>query len=104
MRSVFTGYWIRPAQVLLAKDGWGWGTIHVDSSDKTMKAFDIHNIRDCECQATFRAGGAGEDNKRVSSRFIGSYEDGDDGFDRAGQPLMNTTKKGDFVAWVKNII
>ena len=26
----------------------GLGTIHVDSSDKTMKAFDISNIRNCE--------------------------------------------------------
>ena len=62
----------------------GLGTIHVDSSDKTMKAFDIHNIRDCENVKEQLSGLVEQerDNKRVSSReFIGGYEDGDDGFD-----------------------
>ena len=54
----------------------GLGTIHVDSSDKTMKAFDISNIRNCE------------DVKRVSSReFIGGYGDDEDhGFDEEDSP------------------
>ena len=40
----------------------GLGTIHVDSSDKTMKAFDISNIRNCEDvkEQHVPAGGAGE--------------------------------------------
>ena len=62
----------------------GLGTIHVDSSDKTMKAFDIHNIRDCENVKEQLSGLVEQerDNKRVSSReVIGGYEDGDDGFD-----------------------
>ena len=62
----------------------GLGTIHVDSSDKTMKAFDIHNIRDCENVKEQLSGLVEQerDNKLVSSReFIGGYEDGDDGFD-----------------------
>ena len=62
----------------------GLGTIHVDSSDKTMKAFDIHNIRDCENVKEQLSGLVEQerDNKRVSSReFIGGYEVGDDGFD-----------------------
>ena len=62
----------------------GLGTIHVDSSDKTMKAFDIHNIRDCENVKEQLSGLVEQerDNKRVSSReFIGGYEDEDDGFD-----------------------
>ena len=62
----------------------GLGTIHVDSSDKTMKAFDIHNIRDCENVKEQLSGLVEQerDNKRVSSRdFIGGYEGGDDGFD-----------------------
>ena len=58
----------------------GLGTIHVDSSDKTMKAFDIHNIRDCENvkEQLSQLVEQERDNKRVSSReFIGGYEDGD---------------------------
>ena len=54
----------------------GLGTIHVDSSDKTMKAFDIHNIRDCENVKEQLSGLVEQerDNKRVSSReFIGGY-------------------------------
>lgn len=58
----------------------GLGTIHVDSSDKTMKAFDICNIRDCESvkEQLSQLVERERDNKRVSSReFIGGY--GDDG-------------------------
>lgn len=63
----------------------GLGTIHVDSSDKTMKAFDISNIRNCEDVKEQLSGLVEQerDNKRVSSReFIGGYGDGEnDGFD-----------------------
>ena len=60
----------------------GLGTIHVDSSDKTMKAFDIHNIRNCEAvkEQLSQLVEQERDNKRVSSReFMGGYEgDGND--------------------------
>ena len=61
------------------------GTIHADSNDKTMKAFDISNIRNCEDVKEQLSGLVEQerDNKRVSSReFIGGYGDGEnDGFD-----------------------
>lgn len=53
-------------------------TIHEDSSDKTMKNFDIINIRSCH-DVTERLSGLVEterDNKRVSSReFMGGRND-----------------------------
>lgn len=60
----------------------GLGTIHVDSSDKTMKNFDIKNIRGCY-EVKEQISGlveAERDNKRVSSReFMGNSHDcGDD--------------------------
>lgn len=61
------------------------GTIHADSSDKTMKVFDISNIRNCEDvkEQLSRLVEQERDNKRVSSReFIGGYGDDEDhGFD-----------------------
>lgn len=61
------------------------GTIHADSNDKTMKAFDISNIRNCEDvkEQLSRLVEQERDNKRVSSReFIGGYGDDEDhGFD-----------------------
>lgn len=72
----------------LKKSFWqrilGLGTIRVDSSDKTMKAFDIYNIRDCEAVKEQLSSLVEEerDNKRVSSReFIGGYEDGEEEFE-----------------------
>lgn len=62
----------------------GLGTIHVDSSDKTMKAFDICNIRDCESvkEQISRLVEEERDNKRVSSReFMGGYEEDGEEFD-----------------------
>ena len=68
----------------------GLGTIHVDSSDKTMKAFDISNIRNCEDvkEQLSRLVEQERDNKRVSSReFIGGYGDDEDhGFDEEDSP------------------
>ena len=65
-------------------------TIHVDSSDKTMKAFDISNIRNCEDvkEQLSRLVEQERDNKRVSSReFIGGYGDDEDhGFDEEDSP------------------
>lgn len=62
----------------------GLGTIRVDSSDKTMKTFDISNIRRCESvkEELSRLVEDERDNKRVSSReFIGGYDEGEDGFE-----------------------
>ena len=56
------------------------GTIHADSSDKTMKVFDISNIRNCEDvkEQLSQLIEAERENKRVSSReFLG----GDDELD-----------------------
>lgn len=61
----------------------GLGTIYVDSSDKTMKAFEISNIRRCETvkEQISRLVEQERDNKRVSSReFMGGYQE-DDGED-----------------------
>ena len=66
------------------------GTIHADSSDKTMKVFDISNIRNCEDVKEQLSGLVEQerDNKRVSSReFIGGYgDDEDQGFDEEDSP------------------
>ncbi len=63
----------------------GLGTIHVDSSDKTMKDFDIQNIRNCEDvkEQLSQFVEQERDNKRVSSReFMGGYgEDEDEAYD-----------------------
>lgn len=64
----------------------GLGTIHVDSSDKTMKCFDIQNIKGCEevKEQLSELVEKERDNKRVSSReFIGGCEghDEEDEFD-----------------------
>ena len=63
----------------------GLGTIHVDSSDKTMKAFDIQNIRRCEDvkEQLSQFVEQERDKKRVSFReFMGEYgDDEDEGFD-----------------------
>lgn len=61
----------------------GLGTIHVDSSDKTMKNFDIINIRNCHDVKEQLSGlvEAERDNKRVSSReFMGSRQDEEDDY------------------------
>lgn len=58
----------------------GLGTIHVDSSDKTMKNFDIINIRSCRdvMERLSELVETERDNKRVSSReFMGSRQDDD---------------------------
>ena len=85
---------IHEDEVRLWKTLWqrimGLGTIHVDSSDKTMKAFDISNIRNCEDvkEQLSRLVEQERDNKRVSSRvFIGGYGDDEDhGFDEEDSP------------------
>lgn len=62
----------------------GLGTIHVDSSDKTMKNFDIINIRNCYEVKEQLSGlvEAERDNKRVSSReFMGSQHDNEEDYD-----------------------
>ena len=62
----------------------GLGTIHVDSSDKTMKNFDIINIRNCYDVKEQLSGlvEAERDHKRVSSReFMGSQHDEEDDYD-----------------------
>ncbi len=62
----------------------GLGTIHVDSSDKTMKNFDIINIRNCYDvkEQLSSLVEAERDNKRVSSReFMGSQHDFEDDYD-----------------------
>lgn len=62
----------------------GLGTIHIDSSDKTMKAFDMQNIRNCEAvkEQLSQLVEQERDNKRVSSReFMGGYEGEDEEFD-----------------------
>lgn len=65
----------------------GLGTIHVDSSDKTMKAFDICNIRNCQDvkEQLSQLVEQERDHKRVSSReFMGNY--GDEGEDEFDEP------------------
>lgn len=62
----------------------GLGTIRVDSSDKTMKAFDMTNIRHCESvkEELSRLVEEERENKRVSSReFISGQEEGEETFD-----------------------
>lgn len=65
----------------------GLGTIYVDSSDKTMKAFEICNIRRCEevKEQISQLVEQERDNKRVSSReFMGGFQEEDE-MDPEGQ-------------------
>jgi uncharacterized membrane protein YdbT with pleckstrin-like domain len=64
----------RVMDVSLSRSLWqriiGTGTIHVDSSDTTMKCFDIQNIKNCEQvkEQLSQLVETERDNKRVSSR------------------------------------